>query len=88
MDNFDELMNLQRQMASRIVQESDDDLKLKLMDIVNEFAGTANKKVQVEQIIVEAGVQGVEEDDTLRVLEELVDIGFLVRPEDGFVKRG
>jgi uncharacterized membrane protein len=87
MDNFDELMNLQRQMASRIVQESDDDLKLKVMDIVNEFAGSGNKQVQVEQVIVEASIQGIQEDDTLNVLEDLIDIGFLTRPEDGFVKR-
>lgn len=87
MDNFDELMDLQRQMAGRIVQESNDDFKLKMMDIVNEFAGNANKKVQVEQVIIEAGIQGVQEEDCIRGIDDLVDIGFLTRPEDGFVKR-
>jgi len=88
MDSFDELMNLQRQMARRIVEESNDDLKLKVMDIVNEFAGNANKKVQIEQVIVEASIQGIQENNCIKVLDDLVDIGFLVRPEDGFVKRG
>ena len=87
MDSFDELMNLQRQMASRIVQESDDDLKLNIMDIVNEFAGTHNKKVQIEQVIIEANIQGIQESSCVQVIEDLIDIGFLVRQEDGFVKR-
>lgn len=81
-------MNLQRQMAGRIVQESDDDLKLKLMDVVSDLSGATGEQVQVESVIVEAGAQGIQEDDCLRVLEELVDLGFLTRPEDGFVKRG
>ena len=88
MENFDELMELQRQMAGRIVQESNDDLKLKMMDIVNDLAGNSNKKVHVESIIVEAGIQGIQEESCVRVLDDLVDIGFLTRPEDGFVKRG
>lgn len=87
-EDFDELMRIQRQMAGRIVQESDDNLKLKMMDIVNDLVGNRNKPVQVELVILEADNEGIQEEDCLSVLDELVDLGFLSRPEDGFVQRG
>lgn len=87
MDNFDELLKIQRQMAGMIVQESDTDRKLNVMDIVNELTTMKNKKIQVEQVLIEAQQQGIQEEDALRTIDELLDLGLIAQPEVGFLQR-
>ncbi|MBR9703278.1 hypothetical protein GOV10_04530 [Candidatus Woesearchaeota archaeon] len=74
-------------MASRIVQESDTDRKLKIMDIVNDLTTMKNKKVQVEQILVEAQMQEMLEEDVTATIDELLDLGLISQPEIGFIQR-
>ncbi len=85
-NDFDDLLKIQRMMASKIVEESSVDSKIKLMDLLREMAGSKNKKIQVEEIIIESQTQGFSESETLRLLEELLKDGFISSPEDGFVK--
>lgn len=88
MDSFEELMRVQRQMASRIMQESETDSKLQMMDIINNLVTDKNKKIQTEKVILEAQVEGMSEETAIRVIEELIDLGLLEEPSEGFIKRG
>jgi len=88
MDDFEELLRIQRQMAARVAQESDTDRKISLMDIINDLVTDKNKKVQVEQVLHEATAQGIPEDECLALIDELLDMGMISQPEEGFLKRG
>lgn len=88
MDSFEELMQVQRQMASRIVQESETDRKLQMMDIINDLVTDKNKKIQTEKVILEAQAEGMSESVAIQVIEELIDLGFLIEVSQGFLKRG
>jgi len=87
MNNFDELMKIQQQMAGRIMQESETDQKLELMDIINSLTTIRRPKVQVEQVILEAQNHGMTEDQALRAIDELIDFGYVTQPEEGFLQR-
>ncbi len=87
MNNFDELMKIQQQMAGRIMRENETDRKLELMDIINNLTSIRRPKVQVEQVILEAQNQGMTEDQAITTIDELLDFGFITQPEDGFVQR-
>ena len=85
-NDFDDLLRIQRMMASKLMEENTVDSKIKMMDLLREMSGSKNKKLQVEEVIIEAGAQGFSESETLRVLEELLKDKFIMSPEDGFVK--
>lgn len=74
-------------MAGRIIQESETDRKIKIMDIVNDLTTMKNKKVQVEQILVEAQMQDMIEEDVTATIDELLDLGLISQPEVGFIQR-
>lgn len=84
--DFDRLMEIQRMTASRIRQESEVDNKIKIMDILNELTATKGKKIQVEEVIIESGTQGLSESETMNLLDSLKNDGILERPEPGYVQ--
>lgn len=85
MDDFDRLMEIQRQTASMIRRESEVDDKIKVLDIISEL-GRKKKKVQIEAIIIEAYEQGLSEDEVLRVIDELESDGMIKQPEMGYLQ--
>jgi len=84
---FDELLRIQRMMASRIIQETTVDNKIQLLDLINKLVSDRNRKVQKESIIYEAQAEGFEESEILRLIDELIEDGMIVEPETGYVKR-
>ncbi|MFC2134636.1 hypothetical protein ACFLTH_08480 [Bacteroidota bacterium] len=86
MDDFEKLMEIQRMTATRIRQESEVDNKIKVLDIINELTATKGKKVQVEEIIIEAGMQGLGESEVLATIDQLKSDGMLREPETGYVQ--
>ena len=68
--DFDEIMKIQRLMASRIANENEVDNKLKIIDIINQLTGK-KKYVQVEEVIIEAEYQSISEGSTMHFLDEL-----------------
>lgn len=86
MNDFDDLLRIQRMMASKIMDESNVDSKIKLMDLVRDLAGSKNKKLQVEQVLIEAQTQGFGESETIRILEDLLKDKFIISPEEGYIK--
>lgn len=85
-NDFDDLLRIQRMMASKIMEETTVDSKITMMTLLREMAGTKNKKLQVEEIIIEANLMGFSENQTISLLEDLLRDKFIVSPEDGFVK--
>jgi hypothetical protein len=69
---FDEIMNVQRMMASRIAQENEVNIKIKILDILNDL-GAKKKPIHIDEVVLEARYQNVSENvvlDTLNNLEE------------------
>ncbi|MFP4567993.1 MAG: hypothetical protein ACLFN8_03540 [Candidatus Woesearchaeota archaeon] len=85
-NDFDDLLRIQRMMASKIMNESTVDSKIKLMELLREMTGSKNKRLQVEEVIIEAQANGFSENETLRILEELLKDKFINSPEDGYIK--
>ncbi|MBD3208986.1 hypothetical protein GF367_01025 [Candidatus Woesearchaeota archaeon] len=86
-NDFNELLKIQRMMASRIIQETTVDNKIKLLDLINRLVTDRNKKAQKETIIVEAQAEGFSETETLRLIEELLEDNLIIEPEPGYLKR-
>jgi Mg-chelatase subunit ChlI len=85
-NDFDDLLRIQRMMASKIMEESTVDSKIAMMDLLREMAGSKNRRLQVEEIVIEGRARGIGESETIRTLEELLKDKFITSPEDGFVK--
>ena len=86
MDDFERLMEIQRMTATRIRQESEVDNKIKVLDILNDLTATKGKKIQVEEVIIEAGIQGLGESEVMAVLDSLKSDGMIREPEVGYVQ--
>ncbi len=85
--DFEDLMRIQRMMASRIASETETESKIKLMSIINDLVTDKNKKIHKEAMLVEAEAQGMTEAEVTRVLKSLKDDHFIIEPAEGFIKR-
>ncbi len=83
---FDELMKLQRQMASSIVNDFEVDNKIKILNIIDEVAGK-KKKVQTEKVIQEAEAQGMLESDAISIIDKLKKEGMVFEPQPGYLQK-
>jgi len=85
--NFNELMRIQRMVASRIVQESEVDTKIKILDIISDMDHGKNTPLVKESIIIEAIAQGVTEAEAVDILSKLITDHLIKEPKEGFVQR-
>ena len=85
--DFDELMRIQRFMASRIVQESEMDAKIKLLDLINEMHLDKKGRINKEKLLVEAQLQGMSENEVTRLIEELKRDHFIAEEEEGYLRK-
>lgn len=85
-NDFNDLLRIQRMMASKLMEETTVDSKIKIIDLLREMAGANNKRLQVEAVIIEANAEGFSESETIRILEDLLKDKFIESPEDGFIK--
>lgn len=81
--SFDEIMRVQRMMASRVMSESSMDSKIKLLGILRDLSTGPNEKIMREHIIIEAQANGIMESEVMRLLEELKSDGMLEETEEG-----
>ncbi|MBN1275622.1 hypothetical protein JXA12_05020 [Candidatus Woesearchaeota archaeon] len=86
-NDFNDLLRIQRMMASRIIQETTVDNKIKLLDLINKLVTDRNRKVQTETIIIEAQAEGFTEAEALRLIDDLIDDHLITQPEPGYIKR-
>jgi hypothetical protein len=85
--DFDELMRMQRFMASRIVEESEVDTKIKILDIIRDMDHGRNTPLSKEAVIVECIAQGITETEAVDIINKLIDDHLLKEPRQGFVQR-
>jgi len=85
MDDFDRLIEIQRMTASKIRQEAEVDNKVKLLGILSDLA-SSKRRIQVEEVIIEAGMQGMSEGAVMSTLNALKLDRLLSEPEPGIIK--
>lgn len=72
-------------MASKIMDETSMDAKIRLYNLIREMTTGKNKTIQVEEIIIEAGAQGFIEAEVLPLLDELKIDGMIRDAGDGSI---
>ena len=87
LEDFDELMNFQRQLASRVVQESEMEMQVKLLEIINSLVTNRNQHVQKAKILTVAEMEGIPADQAERLLKTLEDMGHVYKVSPGYYKR-
>ena len=71
LEDVEEIMNLHRKMASRVVQENEMELQMKVLEIIQSLVPNAQKQIQKAKILTVAEMEGVGADDTARILKTL-----------------
>jgi len=84
-NSIEDLLRVQRMMASKIMDESSMDAKIKLYDLIREMPTGKNKTLQIEQIIIVAREEGFAENETLNMIDELEKDGFIKHTGQGSV---
>lgn len=83
-DEFEELLRIQRLVTDRLSVEAKMDRKIKLLDLISSMVSGRDRSVQKEIILYESSMEGYTEDDTERLLQDLVADHF-IRINDGKV---
>jgi len=87
LETFEDAMNLQRKLASRVVQEQEMELQLKILEIFTSLVKDRNQQVQKAKILTIAEMEGVPDDQTIRILKTLEDLGYVKQTSPGYYKR-
>ncbi|MBU1976295.1 MAG: hypothetical protein KKG59_07885 [Nanoarchaeota archaeon] len=86
-EDFNALLQQQRILAANIVQESNTNSKIRLLDIINELVTPKNKKIHIESVIVEAINHGLTEQEAYDMIDELKKDHLVYETEIGFLQR-
>ncbi len=84
--DFDEIMDLQRKLASEVAAEKETDDKIEVMSIINDFTTGDSDVVQKEEVIIEAKQRGLNEPKILTIIDELKKDDFVIE-EKGYLKK-
>jgi|GEM_PF-1723354 len=84
-DEFDELMRVQRTMASRLRQENAMDQKVKLLSLIQGLNPDRRGRILTEQIVVEGRNEGFSGDEIDGLLDSLEEDGYLKRVDQGIM---
>jgi DNA-binding Lrp family transcriptional regulator len=87
LEDVEQIMNLHRRMASRVVQENEMDLQLKILEVINSLQPNAQKQIQKAKILTVAEMEGISAEDTARVLKTLEDLGYIKQVSPGYYKK-
>jgi len=89
MDEFDfeDIMRQQRMLLNSVAQESETDLKIKLMSLVNSMTTSKSKKIQKEALMIEAQLEGMSEAEVDRMIDQLKKDHMITEDEDGNIRR-
>lgn len=84
--DFDDVMKLQRQMASSVVNDFELDSKIKILTIFDELVGKKSK-IQTEKLIIEAENRGMSEKEIINTIDKLKKDGMLSEPQPGYLQK-
>jgi DNA replicative helicase MCM subunit Mcm2 (Cdc46/Mcm family) len=83
---FDDVMRLQKQLASSMMDDFELDAKIKVLTIFDELAGN-KKKIHTEKLLIEAAHHGMGEFEVSSVIEKLKRDGLLFEPQPGYLQK-
>ena len=83
---FDEVIKLQKQLASSMVDDFELDSKTKILTLLDEIVGK-KKKVQTEKMLIEAENQGMSEMEVMATIEKLKKDGLIFEPQPGYLQK-
>lgn len=84
---FDELMESQRVLQSRVVREQEMDETIDILAMINEMAPYPDQKLQKEAVFIEAQNKGISNEITQKVFDKLIRDRIIFEPEAGFIQR-
>jgi hypothetical protein len=68
---FEDLHNIQKNMASRLAREVELDRSIELMSIIQSMIPDKTGKIPIDAVIVEASYSNFSEEDVVRILDTL-----------------
>ena len=83
---FDDVMRLQKQLASSMLDDFELDSKIKVLTIFDELAGN-KKKIQTEKLLIEVEHHGMSEFEITSIIEKLKRDGLLFEPQPGYLQK-
>ena len=83
---FDDVMRLQKQLASSMLDDFELDSKIKVLTLFDELVGS-KKKIQTEKLLIEAEQHGMSEFEVVSVIEKLKNDGLLFEPQPGYLQK-
>jgi hypothetical protein len=85
--DFDELLESQRMLQSRVVREQEMDETIDILAIINEMAPYPDQKLQKEAVFIEAENRGFGHELIQQVFDKLIRDRIIFEPEEGFIQR-
>lgn len=85
LDDFDELMRVQRLTAGRLRTENELDRKVTLLSLIQGLNPDRRGRILTEQIRVEANHRGFSADEVDSLLDSLEEDGYLKRVDLGIM---
>ncbi len=85
--DFEELMDSQRRLQSRVVRDRELDETIDILSIISEMAPYPDQRLQKEAVFIEAENRGFSHEVTQDVIEKLIRERVLFEPEAGFIQR-
>ena len=83
---FDDVIRLQKQLASSMLDDFELDSKIKILTIIDSVS-SGKKKVQTEKVLVEAENQGMSELEVIGIIEKLKRDGLIFEPQAGYLQK-
>jgi len=87
LEDVDDIMRLQRSLASRVVEENEMELQLKILEIIQSLVANSQKQIQKAKILTVAEMEGIGYEDTTRILKTLENLGYIKQMSPGYYKR-
>jgi DNA replicative helicase MCM subunit Mcm2 (Cdc46/Mcm family) len=85
--DFEKLMSYQNLVQNNLRQERQMDRKIELLSIINQLTAGPRNLVQKENIFVTAQQHGFRDNETERLLAQLVKDGIIFEDSPGYFKK-
>jgi hypothetical protein len=85
-DNFEELMDLQKRMIQKARSEFDFDLKAKLISLIQKTI-PSGKAIQIESVYIISNENGFSDDLIGETINTMIDEKILFIPKDGYIQK-
>jgi DNA replicative helicase MCM subunit Mcm2 (Cdc46/Mcm family) len=83
---FDDVIRLQKQLQSSMLEDFELDSKIKVLTIFDEMVGS-KKRIQTEKLLIELEHRGMSEFEAVSVIEKLKRDGLLFEPQPGYIQK-